>query len=629
MGRQAYLDKMAFGRSAFAPTQAASQSPAYVQLESAQADVPPRYHEATANSYVQLYDERGSPINPRSHQYGKKLRGAQNDVLASVGVVERRHAPAGAFPRASHDRLELLEAEDTVGNAIALATTLTENLCTWWIGTLRERILARSCRRPLTFHYPHALTFAQIAAAERALSGAPIVYAGFAARVFATMHIQAIVYSTFVYQPVERLLYATRATARTRNFFRHARRALKSSLRLGLEMLCYPFFYHAALQRLGLVPARPLLPAWRSLNPLSDSSPLPFSLHCNASESMADCIGAILTSPAILLCAEHSIERWVYACVYEAVETAMIRPDEPDIPSRDASGKDRALAVLGLRRESPPLIRDAVHSLLAMLGWARPVSPPSAQRKRAMELAPAIASSEIQTLQVGGTQVAGATPLNLPVLHSQDHTSAEPLDADVIAVPIDAFEDLVRSTTPPGSPTQSEQNENGPRIRITSREGIVEMEVRLPPRILSTHTQVAEGSDPLQDDAAAGSRNRARSMDGHGYHRVTQLSCEPAQMISAMVRAQLVGLVMLPLRMATLRAIASHFVARQEGHAGSYRVVGGLGLGEGVGWLNIGTQLSRVALCGALELTIDLGLWGLQYLAITKFGQSVFGWGAL
>jgi len=70
-------------------------------------------------------------------------------VLASVGVVERRHAPAGAFPGSSHDRLELLEAEDTIGNAIALATTLTENLCTWWIGTVRERILARSCRRPL------------------------------------------------------------------------------------------------------------------------------------------------------------------------------------------------------------------------------------------------------------------------------------------------------------------------------------------------------------------------------------------------------------------------------------------------------------------------------------------------
>jgi hypothetical protein len=94
---------------------------------------------------VQLYDERGNPINPRSHQYGKKLRGAQNDVLASVGVVERRHSPAEGFPGPSEERLELLEAEDTVGNAMALVTTLTENLCTWWVGTIRERILVASC----------------------------------------------------------------------------------------------------------------------------------------------------------------------------------------------------------------------------------------------------------------------------------------------------------------------------------------------------------------------------------------------------------------------------------------------------------------------------------------------------
>jgi hypothetical protein len=62
-------------------------------------------------------------------------------VLASVGVVERRHAPVEGLPGSNEERLELLEAEDTVGNAIALATTLTENLCTWWIGTIRERML--------------------------------------------------------------------------------------------------------------------------------------------------------------------------------------------------------------------------------------------------------------------------------------------------------------------------------------------------------------------------------------------------------------------------------------------------------------------------------------------------------
>ncbi|CAN9371538.1 hypothetical protein CUC08_Gglean006408 [Alternaria sp. MG1] len=566
MGRQAYLDKIAFGRSAFEPTQSASQSTEYVQLESSQSEIPRRYHEATANNYVQLYDERGNPINPRSHQYGKKLRGAQNDVLASVGVVERRHSPADAFPGSSVERLELLEAEDTVGNAIALATTLTENLCTWWIGSIRERIL--------TFRYPHALAFSHIAASERALSGTSIVYAGFFSRVFATMNIQAIVYSTFVYQPVERVLYATRASPKTRHFFRRAKKAIKSS-------------------------------------------------------SITDCIGAVLTSPLVLLCAEHAIERWIYACVYEAVETAVVRPDKPDIPSRDANGKDRALTVLGLRRESPTLIRNAIHRLLAMLGWALPSSSPNTQQKRTIELATTAASNNGQTIEVGGTQVINATPLHLPVLQSQDQPVTEPLDADVITIPIDAFQDLIRSTTPPGSPTESEQNENDPRIRITSREGIVEMEVRLPPRILSTHTRVAEASGSSRDDAAVEPRDRARSIDGHVYHRVSQLSCEPAQMISAMVRAQLVGLAMLPFRMVTLRMIASHHLVSQGEYAGSHRIVNPLELHGDMSWRNIGTQLSRVALCGALELAIDLSLWGMQYQAITKFGQSVFGWGTL
>ncbi|KAL1793049.1 hypothetical protein ACET3X_008031 [Alternaria dauci] len=571
MGRQAYLDKIAFGRSAFEPTQAASQSTEYVQLESSQSEIPRRYHEATANSYVQLYDERGNPINPRSHQYGKKLRGAQNDVLASVGVVERRHSPAHAFPASTQERLELLEAEDT------------------------------------TFRYPHALAFSHIAASERALSGPSIVYAGFFSRVFATVNIQAIVYSTFVYRPVERMLYATRASAKTRRLLRRAKKTIKSGLRLSLEILCFPFFYHAALQRLGLAPARPLLPTWTCLVPFSSSSPLlPFSMHYDASNSLVDCIGAVLTSPLVLVCAEHFIERRIYACVYEAVETAVMRPDKPDIPSRDANGKDRALTVLGLRQESPPLIRSAIHRLLAMLGWALPSLSPSTQRKRTIELATTATPNSGQTIQVGATQVTNTTPLHLPVLQSQDPPVTEPLDADVITVPIEAFQDLIRSTTPPGSPTESEQNENDPRIRITSRE---------------------EAAGSFRDDATAEPRDRPRSTtDDHVYHRVTQLSCEPAQMISAMVRAQLVGLAMLPFRMVTLRTIAAHHLASRGGHVGSHRIVSSL---SDVSWRNIGTQLSRVALCGALEFAIDLSLWGMQYLAIAKFGQSVFGWGTL
>ncbi|CAE7178125.1 hypothetical protein P3342_002029 [Pyrenophora teres f. teres] len=615
MGRQAYLDKIAFGRSAFEPTQSASVSSEYIQLESSQSEIPARYHEASAHNYMQLYDERGNPINPRSQQYGRKLRSAQNDVLASVGVVERRRSSSHGLPGSSEERFELLEAEDTVGNAVALVTTLTENLCTWWIGTVGDRIL--------TFRYHHALSFGQIAASEYTHSGTSIIYAGFASRILATMNIQAIVYSTFLYQPIERLLYATRAGSRTKSFFRQTRKVLKSALRLGLEGLCYPFFYHAALQRIGLVPARPLLPQWSSFNPFSSSSPLrPFSLYYNASDSVMDCIKAALTSPVVILCVGHSIERWVYACVYEAVESAIIRPDNPDECSRDVSGKDRALTVLGLRRESPPLVRNSIHKVLELVGWA---SPRTSQRTQSTQRS---GPNDAQTINVGGTRVTNAAPLNLPVVQMETPPATEPCEADVITIPIDAIEDLMRSTTPPGSTTGLDQDENDPRIRITSREGIVEMEVRLPSRILSTHTDVAEAIGSQRGHGAVEPLDQDH-FPGNPYHRVTQLSCEPAQMISAMVRAQIVGLAMLPIRMVTLRMIALHYIAGRGRYTGPHGAVGTVGFPGRFSWQEVGVQLSRVALCGALEVTIDLGLWGLQYLAITKFGQSLFGWGTL
>lgn len=414
----------------------------------------------------------------------------------------------------------------------------------------------------------------------------------------------------------------------------HMRRLVYSltlgSLRFGLELVCFPFFYHAALQRLGLVPARPLLPSWRTLIPFTSSSPLlPLSLHYDACSSGLDFFRAIVTSPVVLLCVEHSMERWIYACVYEAVESSIIRPDKPDTPHRDANGKDRALAVLGLRRQSPPLIRNAIQTVLAMLGWASPVTWPSTVQKQAIELAPTLDSRNDRTIDIGGTRVTNATPLNLPVVQTREESGSEPIDMGVINMQMDILEELMRSTTPPASTAESEQDENDPRIRITSREGIVEMEVRLPPRTLSTHTEVAEAFGSSRDHGAGDLSSAAHLADKKSYHRVTQLSCEPAQMISAMVRAQLVGLAMLPIRMVTLRTIASHYLASQGLHAGPHRSVSSLDFVNNFSWVGVGSLLSRIALCGALEMTIDLRLWEWQYLVITQLGQKVFGWGVL
>ena len=212
------------GRSAFEPTEEVTESDEYIQLAASQSDepLPERYREAEANNYIQLYDERGTPINPRAQAYSKRLRDAQNDVLASVGVLERRRSPAEGLPGSYEERLDELESEETVGNVLALTSTVVENLCTWWIGTIRDRIL--------TFRIPDALSFLQIVASERAASGNSIAYTGFTSRFVSMFGIQACVYAAYAYQPLDRLVQITRASSKTRRVLRRSR----SVLTLGL-----------------------------------------------------------------------------------------------------------------------------------------------------------------------------------------------------------------------------------------------------------------------------------------------------------------------------------------------------------------------------------------------------------
>jgi hypothetical protein len=340
-------------------------------------------------------------------------------------------------------------------------------------------------------------------------------------------------------------------------------------------------------------------------------------LYYNASDSISDCLKAALTSPLVLLCIEHSIERWVLSWVYDAVESSVIRPDNPDLPGRDINNKDHTLTVLGLRRPSPPLVRNTIHWLFAKAGWGRPLDNANSEHQRAIQY-----TNEGQTIGVGGTQITNLAQLELPVVQTQDSLTAEPPEPEVTTIPISTIEELMRSTTP-----TSEPDDNDPRIRITSREGIVEMEVRLPPRILSSHTEIA---DLLENRNLwnIGSQDEVGSIRRRSHHRVTQLSLEPAQLLGSIVRAQLIGLAMLPIRMVTLRMIASHYLASHGGYVGPHRVVRSLNLNH-LSLQSITVQISHIALCGALEFCIDLGLWGLQYVGITQLGKAVFGWGTL
>lgn len=99
-------------------------------------------------------------------------------------------------------------------------------------------------------------------------------------------------------------------------------------------------------------------------------------------------------------------------------------------------------------------------------------------------------------------------------------------------------------------------------------------------------------------------------------------------MLGSICKSQIVSLLCLPLRLVTLRLVASHYLAGHPEAAGSRRVHGVFMPGE-VDWASAGTLLSRLALCETLDLAINLSLWGCQYCTVLWMGTRVFDWGAL
>lgn len=107
---------------------------------------PPRRLSTRVSRPFQLYDERGHPINPRSREFARAMRRAQNDVLSVVGVCVRdipKPETARYAPRFEPDPklLDLVDTESIYGLAIRAFSLLTQHMGTWWLGSLSERLL--------------------------------------------------------------------------------------------------------------------------------------------------------------------------------------------------------------------------------------------------------------------------------------------------------------------------------------------------------------------------------------------------------------------------------------------------------------------------------------------------------
>lgn len=334
---------------------------------------------------------------------------------------------------------------------------------------------------------------------------------------------------------------------------------------------------------------------------------------------------AVLTSPVLFVCVTQLYEHWVFSSINEAIESSIIQPDNPDIKGRNIDDEHRASTILGLRRESPPAVREFINKVLTAFGWGMPYADSGIDGQGDSQAPQPV---RLTHLDRGVTTIESITPLVIPVLRTRAEHEHEDVTPGSLPTVLDGRNDTDRPTTPPTPRIFEFQDGDDPRIRITNRNDIVEMEVRLPPRVLSSHTELAETSttesrlhQTAQTQNTSVPRNRPK-------HRVSQLSIESSRLLGTLVKGQCVSFALLPFKFVFLRLIASHYLGRSHELLHSRTVMPLPGLRD-LTWGSVGTQISRVALCSALQVSIDLGLWGLQYFTAVRIGKGVFGWGTL
>jgi hypothetical protein len=139
MGREQYLERLALGRSPFQPGPAVNNQ----GIAESQRPQPTETPNRTVVS-PQQYDAKGRPTNPTTEAQNAKLRHASNEVLALVGVVERKDSTDAQIQldttlrRAAREHLLILE--DNRGNEWSAGLDVLSWFALWWPTALVRRI---------------------------------------------------------------------------------------------------------------------------------------------------------------------------------------------------------------------------------------------------------------------------------------------------------------------------------------------------------------------------------------------------------------------------------------------------------------------------------------------------------
>ncbi|KAJ5143647.1 uncharacterized protein N7515_002434 [Penicillium bovifimosum] len=139
MGRQAYLTRLALGRSPY-------EAPDHAEVDP--SNPVRRISNIHADNYMQQYDIRGHPVNPESRSLGRDLRRAKNDILSTMGIVVSRENRKPTSP-VEQQKIDQVENETDFGLVITTFDQVFVFLGSWWTSSLTGRIQTYK-------HYAHS-----------------------------------------------------------------------------------------------------------------------------------------------------------------------------------------------------------------------------------------------------------------------------------------------------------------------------------------------------------------------------------------------------------------------------------------------------------------------------------------
>lgn len=94
--------------------------------------------------YVQRYDRKGNPINPEATRRLEAQIAAKNEVLAVVGVCERKDKEAAEISAKltlSDEEKKVLRAKEaSCGEFGRLVADISRGVASWWLVAVRKQI---------------------------------------------------------------------------------------------------------------------------------------------------------------------------------------------------------------------------------------------------------------------------------------------------------------------------------------------------------------------------------------------------------------------------------------------------------------------------------------------------------